>query len=191
VSYGPSFCVALPASVTLHNALIPLTSPLVRHIATSIASLANLVFANHPNTTMSISQTTEIPTLAGGCITLGLVQNATTDTRLRRTKIVCTIGPACWEIPQLEKMMQTGMNVARFNFSHGDHEGHGAVLERVRKAAENQQKNVGEFEKVISKAMPDIRLQPFSWIPRAPKFAVDSLPTEPRRLTSSRASPSS
>ena len=66
----------------------------------------------------------------------------TTDVSFRKTKIVCTIGPACWEISQLETLMETGMNVARFNFSHGDHAGHGAVLERVRQAARNKQRNV-------------------------------------------------
>ena len=42
----------------------------------------------------------------------------------------------------METLMETGMNVARFNFSHGDHAGHGAVLERVRQAAKNKQRNV-------------------------------------------------
>ena len=38
--------------------------------------------------------------------------------------------------------METGMNVARLNFSHGDHKGHGATLERIRQAARNKQRNV-------------------------------------------------
>lgn len=66
-----------------------------------------------------------------------------TDTINRRTKIICTIGPACWEIPQLELLMRTGMNVARLNFSHGDHATHARTLERIRQAAENTEKNVG------------------------------------------------
>lgn len=64
------------------------------------------------------------------------------DVSFRKTKIVCTIGPACWEVPQLETLMETGMNVARLNFSHGDHAGHGATLERVRQAAKNKSRNV-------------------------------------------------
>ncbi len=51
---------------------------------------------------------------------------------MRRTKIVCTIGPASNSEEMLEKLMRAGMNVARLNFSHGTHEEHAAVIERVR-----------------------------------------------------------
>lgn len=92
---------------------------------------------------MSISHSSQIPKLAGGLITLDMIQTKEAwDTSFRRTKIVCTIGPACWDIPQLETLIEAGMNVARFNFSHGDHAGHQAVLERVQKAAENKQRNI-------------------------------------------------
>jgi pyruvate kinase len=43
----------------------------------------------------------------------------------------------------LETLIQSGMNVARLNFSHGDHAGHAAVLERVRQAANNSNRNIG------------------------------------------------
>lgn len=93
---------------------------------------------------MSISQSSDVPILAGGLINLDTVIRPT-DTSFRKTKIVCTIGPACWDVPQLETLMLTGMNIARLNFSHGDHAGHGAVLERVRQAARNKMRNVGTF----------------------------------------------
>jgi len=63
-----------------------------------------------------------------------------TDRKLRKSKIVCTIGPSCWSVEMLEKMIATGMNVARLNFSHGDHAGHGAVVGRLRQALENRAK---------------------------------------------------
>jgi pyruvate kinase len=51
---------------------------------------------------------------------------------MRRTKIVCTIGPATSSEEQLEKLMRAGMNVARLNFSHGKQEEHALVIERIR-----------------------------------------------------------
>ena len=47
---------------------------------------------------------------------------------MRKTKIVCTIGPASESIEKLEQLMEAGMNVARLNFSHGNHEEHAARI---------------------------------------------------------------
>lgn len=55
---------------------------------------------------------------------------------MRRTKIVCTIGPASSSDEKLEQLMRAGMNVARLNFSHGTHEEHLLVLQRIRSIAE-------------------------------------------------------
>lgn len=79
--------------------------------------------------------------LRGSGITLDKVLVPNKDTR--KTKIICTLGPACWDVPTLEKLIDEGMNVARFNFSHGDHEAHGACLKRLREAASNKVKHVG------------------------------------------------
>lgn len=52
---------------------------------------------------------------------------------MKKTKIVCTIGPASNREDVLEKMLLAGMNVARLNFSHGDHQGHRETIRRFRK----------------------------------------------------------
>ena len=91
------------------------------------------------------SQSASGPELRGSNITLDRVK-AATDVSNRKTKIVCTLGPACWEVSQLEQLIEAGMNVARFNFSHGDHEGHKACLDRLRQAAKNKNRHVGEFK---------------------------------------------
>jgi pyruvate kinase len=54
---------------------------------------------------------------------------------LRKTKIVATVGPACSDVDTLTRMIEAGMNVARFNFSHENHTGHAARLEMVREAS--------------------------------------------------------
>ena len=54
---------------------------------------------------------------------------------MRKTKIVCTIGPATKSEDMMKKLMEHGMNVARFNFSHGNYEYHKECLETLRKAA--------------------------------------------------------
>ena len=52
---------------------------------------------------------------------------------MRKTKIVCTIGPACDSEEMLRAMMLAGMNVARLNFSHGTHAEHQVRIDRIKK----------------------------------------------------------
>lgn len=53
----------------------------------------------------------------------------------RNTRIICTMGPAVENLDTVRSLIRRGMNVARFNFSHGDHVYHGAGMERVREAS--------------------------------------------------------
>ena len=55
--------------------------------------------------------------------------------KLRKTKVIATIGPACDNVDTLKAMIEAGMNVARLNLSHGNVESHSLTLERVRQAA--------------------------------------------------------
>ena len=55
---------------------------------------------------------------------------------MRKTKIVCTIGPACSDEITLKKMCLAGMNVARLNFSHGDHAGHQKNIDMLKRIRE-------------------------------------------------------
>ena len=52
---------------------------------------------------------------------------------MRKTKIVCTLGPASSDEKVIKEMLLAGMNVARVNFSHGDHESHGRTIDHFRK----------------------------------------------------------
>lgn len=54
----------------------------------------------------------------------------------RQTKIVCTIGPATDSPDMIRRLIETGMNVARLNFSHSTHEEHARVLKTIREASE-------------------------------------------------------
>jgi len=57
------------------------------------------------------------------------------DSFNRKCKIICTMGPSCWEPDMLKQLIKNGMNIARLNFSHGDHETHGATVDKIRAAA--------------------------------------------------------
>src|SRR5206468_3827705 len=54
---------------------------------------------------------------------------------MRRTKIICTIGPAVHSLAALEKLLASGMDVARLNFSHGTHAEHAQAIEWLRTAS--------------------------------------------------------
>ena len=61
----------------------------------------------------------------------------------KKTHIICTLGPSSRSVEDLEGLLQAGMSVARFNFSHGTHEYHAECLENLRAACANVDKTCG------------------------------------------------
>jgi pyruvate kinase len=78
---------------------------------------------------------------------------------MRRAKIVCTLGPAVDSYDQLKSLVEAGMNVARFNFSHGSHAEHEERYQRVRKIAAETGRAVGVLADLQG---PKIRLAKFA-----------------------------
>lgn len=62
---------------------------------------------------------------------------------MKKTKIVCTIGPASESAEILEQLIEAGMNVARLNFSHGDHDEHLVRIKRIREISKKLGKPIG------------------------------------------------
>lgn len=79
---------------------------------------------------------------------------------MRKAKIVCTIGPSSSDIKVMEEMIRAGMDVARINMSHGDHEGHAKNIKNLRLAS----KKVGkEIAILMDLQGPKIRVEKL-WI---------------------------
>lgn len=74
---------------------------------------------------------------------------------MRHAKIVCTLGPATNTFEKIARLIDCGMDVARLNFSHGDWEGHKALFEFVRRAAQQAKRPIGILADL---AGPKIRL---------------------------------
>lgn len=77
---------------------------------------------------------------------------------MRKTKIVCTLGPSTDDENILRAMVREGMNVARFNFSHGDHKTHLERLEALRRIREEEGKHVAAL---LDTKGPEIRVKNF------------------------------
>ena len=77
---------------------------------------------------------------------------------MRKTKIVCTLGPACLKEDILQEMLQNGMNVARFNFSHGTHEYHKNAIAMLRRVRDRLNLPVSVL---LDTKGPEIRLRDF------------------------------
>lgn len=74
---------------------------------------------------------------------------------MKKTKIVATLGPATASEEMIEKLINEGVDVFRFNFSHGDHKTHKENLEKVRKISEKLNKHVAVLQDLSG---PKIRI---------------------------------
>ena len=94
--------------------------------------------------------------------------------KMRRTKIVCTIGPASASEKVLRQLIQTGMNVARLNFSHGDYAFHRRIIRTIRRLERKLERPVAILQdlpgpKIRIGAMEGNRRPP----PEPPAFSID------------------
>lgn len=111
---------------------------------------------------------------------------------MRRTKIVCTIGPATSSKEMIKKLALTGMNVARLNFSHGTHAEHGKVIQSIKEVRRELQIplaimldtkgpeiRTGCKEKIAVHSKQQLRLvkvaERSNDIPIRPSFVIDQL----------------
>lgn len=78
---------------------------------------------------------------------------------MRKTKIVCTIGPAVATPTKMRQLIKTGMDVARLNFSHGTYESHTDLVKKLRNAAEDVGKEIAILQDLQG---PKIRV---GWLP--------------------------
>ena len=84
---------------------------------------------------------------------------------MKRTKIVCTIGPASSDPRVLTQLMQAGMDVARLNFSHGTHDDHARLFKRLNEVSKRVGKTIGILQDL-----------------QGPKIRVGDLPKEGVKL---------
>ncbi len=77
---------------------------------------------------------------------------------MRKTKIICTLGPAVDDEDMIRKLILAGMNAARFNFSHGTHESHLAQLQKLRHVRDELGLPVAA---ILDTKGPEIRIKTF------------------------------
>jgi len=77
---------------------------------------------------------------------------------IKKTKIICTLGPSTDKPGVLESLLEAGMNISRFNFSHGSHEEQGKRIQMLRTASKQLNKNIAFL---LDTKGPEIRLGKF------------------------------
>lgn len=78
---------------------------------------------------------------------------------MRKTKIICTMGPACADAEIMADMLRAGMNIARFNFSHGDHAYHKTMMDTFRRVRDGMHLPAAIL---LDTKGPEIRLRCFA-----------------------------
>lgn len=77
---------------------------------------------------------------------------------MRRTKIVCTLGPASNDVETMKALIENGMSAARVNFSHGTYESHGETIARLKQAREEMN---APIPLILDTKGPEIRIKTF------------------------------
>ena len=77
---------------------------------------------------------------------------------LRKTKIICTLGPAVDNEEMMRKLIRAGMDAARFNFSHGSHEEHLGRLNKLKAVRDSMSRPVAT---ILDTKGPEIRIKNF------------------------------
>ncbi len=77
---------------------------------------------------------------------------------MRKTKIVATLGPACNDIEVIKSLISAGMNAARINFSHGTHESHEEIINKLKQAREELNAPIAM---ILDTKGPEIRIKTF------------------------------
>src|SRR5579863_2557421 len=97
---------------------------------------------------------------------------------VRRAKIICTVGPACNSEAMLRDLMRLGMDVARLNFSHGSHEEHARHIERLRRAAEQENRTICILQDLQGPKIRTGRLKGGTPVTLKPGFHVTITPRD-------------
>ena len=78
---------------------------------------------------------------------------------MRRTKIVCTLGPASNTKEKIKELIENGMDAARINFSHGDYDSHGQTINNLKEAREELN---APIPLILDTKGPEIRIKKFA-----------------------------